>query len=271
MLVLLTVIGCGGQIQSPKEIHELEETDQPEETANPESDSASTDSAEGPEVIDTADEEPCPLDMVLIGEQFCIDRFECAVEELTDGVWQPASPYQTIGEREIRAYPANGIHPQGYISGEEAAMACEAAEKRLCSSEEWLAACQGSEGRTYPYGNNHQQEACNDDYPGGHPVVDFFGTSEGIWDGVHMNDPGINQQPDSLAAGGEFADCVTGDGVHDLHGNLHEWVADSSGIFRGGFYADASINGEGCGYRTTAHTIGYHDYSTGFRCCAEPQ
>ena len=30
---------------------------------------------------------------------------------------------------------------------------------------------------------------------GGHPVVDYFGTADGVWDGVHMNDPGINQQP----------------------------------------------------------------------------
>ena len=57
--------------------------------------------------------------------------------------------------------------------------------------------------------------------------------------------------------------------MHDLHGNLHEWIDDASGIFRGGFYVDASINGAGCSYRTTAHTFGYHDYSTGFRCCAD--
>jgi sulfatase modifying factor 1 len=56
-----------------------------------------------------------------------------------------------------------------------------------------------------------------------------------------------------------------------MHGNPHEWVADTSGIFRGGFYADASLNGPGCTYRTTAYTLGYHDYSTGFRCCFSPQ
>jgi formylglycine-generating enzyme required for sulfatase activity len=85
-----------------------------------------------------------------------------------------------------------------------------------------------------------------------------------------MNDPGINQQPGTLARSGEFSECVSADGAYDLHGNLHEWVADADGTFRGGFYADAAINGEGCSYTTTAHSRSYHDYSTGFRCCADP-
>ena len=34
---------------------------------------------------------------------------------------------------------------------------------------------------------------------------------------------------------------------------------------------DAKINGPGCEYRTTAHAPSYYDYSTGFRCCADPR
>jgi formylglycine-generating enzyme required for sulfatase activity len=110
--------------------------------------------------------------------------------------------------------------------------------------------------------------ACHDTYAGSHPVVDFFGTNQGVWTPTHMNDPGINQQAGTVASGGEFTGCVTPEGVHDLHGNLHEWTADADGIFRGGFFADAVLNGPGCTYRTTAHSRGYHDYSTGFRCCS---
>jgi hypothetical protein len=29
-------------------------------------------------------------------------------------------------------------------------------------------------------------------------------------------------------------------------------------------------NGEGCTYATSAHAFDYHDYSTGFRCCMDP-
>jgi hypothetical protein len=29
------------------------------------------------------------------------------------------------------------------------------------------------------------------------------------------------------------------------------------------------MNGDGCSYKTVAHDADYHDYSTGFRCCAD--
>lgn len=213
---------------------------------------------------------PCPSGMALVEDAFCVDLHEGALEERApDGSWAPASPYLTVGTRTVRAVPAAGIPPQGYISGTEAAAACAASGKRLCTSEEWLAACRGPDELLYPYGAEHVAGACNDHYAGGHPVVDFFGTAEGVWDLAHMNDPGINQQPGTVAPGGVFAACVSAWGVFDLHGNLHEWVADVDGTFRGGFYADASINGPGCTYRTGAHDAGYHDYSTGFRCCAD--
>ena len=230
---------------------------------------AAVDSVDVPGAIDAG---VCPVHMVAVaGAGVCIDAYEGALEELaSDGAYHPASPYQVVGNRIVRAVPAAGIPPQGYISGVEAKRACEAAGKRLCSSTEWLAACRGSTNRMWPYGNAHVDGACNDHYAG-HPVVNFFGTAMGVFDSVHMNNPGINQQPNSLAAGGQFAACVSEAGAFDLHGNLHEWVADEAGTFRGGFYADAKINGEGCTYRTTAHDFTYHDYSTGFRCCSTLQ
>jgi formylglycine-generating enzyme required for sulfatase activity len=208
--------------------------------------------------------------MVLVQGRVCVDRFEAALQALIDDEWVAASPYATVDGRVVRAVPADGAVPQGYISGDEAEAACQQSGKRLCTTDEWLAACQGPDGWTFPYGPDHIAGACNDDYEGGHPVVDYFGTSDGVWDAVHMNDPGINQQPGTVTRGGELAGCESAWGVFDLHGNLHEWVADAEGTFRGGFYADASINGPGCTYRTTAHGRGYHDYSTGFRCCRDP-
>jgi len=210
----------------------------------------------------------CPEGMVeVVG--FCIDRFEATLEEWVDGAWRASSPYEEVDERTVRAAPGEGLVPQAYLSGDEASAACVAADKRLCSSEEWTLACRGPDGWTWPYGDEYVAGACNDAYAGGHPVTDYFGTSSGVWDTEHMNDPGINQQSGTVAAGGAFTACVSSFGVHDLHGNLHEWVDDADGTFRGGFYADGSINGDGCGYVTTAHSRSYHDYSTGFRCCAE--
>ena len=63
--------------------------------------------------------------------------------------------------------------------------------------------------------------------------------------------------------------CTNGYGVYDMVGNIHEWVDDPAGTFQGGYYLDVEQNGDGCGYRTDAHNVTYHDYSTGFRCCAD--
>ena len=203
---------------------------------------------------DTGEEEdgPCPTEMVLAGG-VCIDRWEAFL--------LGQSPYEVPATGTANA--ASGEVPQGYISGVVAGEACAAAGKRLCTLDEWIGACAG----TWPYGDVYVPDACNDTYAGGHPVVDYFGTSDGVWDTEHMNDPGINQQPGTLDPSGANPDCVTPEGVYDLHGNLHEWIADPDGTFKGGFYADGEINGAGCTYTTSAHDFAYHDYSTGFRCC----
>jgi hypothetical protein len=92
----------------------------------------------------------------------------------------------------------------------------------------------------------------------------------GVW--AHLNDPGLGQVDGALAKTGEHAECVNGFGVFDMVGNLHEWVATDPalvhGTFAGGYYLDTTLNGDGCNYRTVAHAHDYHDYSTGFRCCA---
>jgi sulfatase modifying factor 1 len=84
-----------------------------------------------------------------------------------------------------------------------------------------------------------------------------------------MNDPQINQMPGTLALTGAFEGCSNDFGVFDMVGNLHEWISDSDGTFRGGYYMDTRLNGDGCRYTTQAHDTSYHDYSTGFRCCAD--
>ena len=84
-----------------------------------------------------------------------------------------------------------------------------------------------------------------------------------------IDHPCLGQLPDGVAPTGAYVACETDDGVRDMMGNLHEWTADPAGTFRGGFFVDTEINGEGCLYRTTAHDVSHWDYSTGFRCCAD--
>ncbi len=206
-------------------------------------------------IAETTESSSCPPDMVAI-DGFCIDRYEAHL------VGHDPTQVATGGV----AANAAGALPQGYVSGLVAADACEAAGKRLCTIDEWRRACEGPDGTTYPYGDTYDPDACNEGRST-HPVIDVFGGGA-TFSFDQLNDPRLNLLPDSLARSGDYAACVSAEGVADLHGNLHEWIDDPAGTFVGGFYVDASTNGLGCGYTTTAHSVDYHDYSTGFRCCA---
>ena len=207
----------------------------------------------------------CPEEMALVQGRFCIDRWEASLVETTADGEVPFSPYVSPGTRSVRAVSMVDVVPQGYISRDQAEAACEASSKRLCSEEEWVAACQGDPPRQYPYGDERRKGACNDS--GISPLHVYYPESPQTYLPGPMNDPRLNQTPNTVAHTGAFADCVGDLGVYDMVGNLHEWVMSPRATFRGGYFQDTRINGEGCAYRTTAHAAAYHDYSTGFRCC----
>jgi len=208
----------------------------------------------------------CPAGMTPAGGA-CIDRWEAALVLDEGGVAEGWSPYANPGTRAVRAVSAPGLVPQGYINGLQAGAACARAGKRLCTDAEWLRACQGAAGTTYPYGTARENGRCND-ARACHPAVQYFESSDGSVFGM-IGHPCLGQLPDGLARTGSHAGCESADGAFDLMGNLHEWTADPAGTFRGGFFVDTRQNGEGCLYRTTAHDTSHWDYSTGFRCCAD--
>lgn len=201
---------------------------------------------------------------------FCIDRWEASLVQVqADGRESRHSPFHSPGQLPVRAVSQPGVVPQGYISALQAQRACRASGRRLCRDREWVAACRGPQNRTFPYGNSREPGRCNENH-GRHPVVALFGADrQMIWDGIHMNDPQINQLPGTLALTGAFEGCAGEGGIYDMVGNLHEWTASPEGTFRGGYYMDTRMNGDGCLYATRAHDASYHDYSTGFRCCAD--
>ncbi len=220
------------------------------------------------ERFESTTEGACPPDMVTIEGRYCIDRYEAGVVEvMDDGSEQAFSPFGSVTGRRVRAVSRRGVFPQGYISAHEAQRACAGSGKRLCKPQEWTKACRGPEKKQWGYGDRRAPGKCND--RGRNPVVAKFGFRFN-WNTMH--DPALNQMGQTLAKTGQNAECTNGYGVFDMVGNLHEWVADPEGTFQGGYYADVSSwgHGEGCGYVTTAHEARYHDYSTGFRCCADP-
>ena len=214
----------------------------------------------------------CPAGMAPIPTEtggFCIDRYEAGVVEVSSsGKLKSHSPFTPVTGMKVKAIVKKGITPQGYISMVEAEDACEAAGKRLCSNDEWLRACQGKHPTKYPYGDDEIPDRCNArDTTRAHPVIELFGGPDAFYDSSKMNDPRINQLPDTLTKTGEKKKCTNTYGVFDMVGNLHEWTSDPAGSFKGGYYMDTHKNGDGCFYTTTAHGPSYHDYSTGFRCC----
>lgn len=216
----------------------------------------------------------CPAEMALVDGRFCVDRWEGTLVRRAGEKELAVSPFGPIDglESSVRAVSKAGVVPQGYVSGKQAEQACQASGKRLCTTSEWVRACRGPRDLAFPYGGERRAGVCNDDGRRRHPVVEV-GSLLGIdgdrlWrDG--MNEPLLNQLEGTLARTGERSGCTNEWGVFDMVGNLHEWVDDADGTFRGGYFMDTSKNGDGCSYRTTAHDFKYHDYSTGFRCCSD--
>lgn len=214
----------------------------------------------------------CPANMASVDDRFCVDKYEASLVEVLPSGEERAFPYfQAVEGHKVRAVSEKGVYPQGYISGKEAANACKASGKRLCKPEEWRVACKGPEKQRYGYANDRKPGQCND--TGKSPIgmihASTIANGTAFSSNAIMNDPQLNQQPGTLAETGSHGDCSNGYGVYDMVGNIHEWVDDPKGTFQGGYYQDVQKNGEGCGYRTDAHEVWYHDYSTGFRCCAD--
>lgn len=216
----------------------------------------------------------CPWDMVTIRGQYCIDRYEAYVAELLPSgklkkhsVFEPLDP-----AKRYKALNRKGRMPQAYINKLQAEQACFNAGKRLCSDEEWIVACKGKKPTAWPYGEDHQPGRCNDQ--GVSHFLKLFGKDgkeppQSAYTWENLNDPRLNKPPGTCAPAGKFKKCKNSFHVYDMVGNLHEWTSAPGGTFRGGYYLDVKKHGSGCDYRTTAHSPKYHDYSTGFRCCAD--
>jgi formylglycine-generating enzyme len=244
----------------------------------------------------------CGTDMVDVRGQFCIDRYEAVLVDrkqsreispfypptrrLTKALrerWRRDAPLsagalgRTLGVPEppawqlaeefepVAAVRADAV-PNGYLSGVLAEQACRNAGKRLCKIEEWVLACRGEANRKFPYGDQYQDGRCNV-FREAHPAAILHQDPS-----IHHLDPRLNlvraDGAPLLRRTGATAACRStwgADGVHDMAGNLDEWVDDPEGTFVGGFYARGTR--EGCDARITSHALEYFDYSLGVRCC----
>lgn len=183
---------------------------------------------------------PCPDDMARVeGLRTCIDRWESSAAQDGKGA---------IGA----AVSMPGAIPADYVSWEDANASCRAAGKRLCSSDEWLAACRGPAGRRYPYGDDLDVGRCN---------INQYGKKAGK----------LEKRP-----AGSLAGCDNGRGVMDLSGNVWEWTstADTAGALRqlwGGGFANDNVDNElTCGFRKPLYQPKNQRHSgIGYRCCRD--
>ncbi len=218
---------------------------------------------------------PCPQGMVVNGAT-CIDAFEAHLEEIDEAgvvvrVYPPnkSPPLSAKPALRLRAKSSLGVLPQAHIPQRDALAACHLAGKRLCTKQEWLAACRGPSNTAYPHGSRERAGACND--RGVEVLAAIFKqpSAPDTWGFDPMNDPRLHLVPGGPSRTGRFTQCASEVGAFDMVGNLHEWIDDPDGTMLGGFYLDTRTLGEGCNYGTTGHDQHYRDYSTGFRCCQD--
>ena len=175
--------------------------------------------------------------------RFCVDRYE---------------------------YPnQKGVYPVVMASWIEADQACKAEGKRLCTSSEWTFACEGEERLPYPYGVERDPTACNIDRPYRLPDMEAFSYDRKIASEV--------DRLDQRVASGSMSRCVSPFGVHDMTGNVDEWVVnerpdpekniDVSGL-KGGYFGPIRAR---CRPMTNSHNRWFRFYQVGFRCCADPE
>lgn len=143
---------------------------------------------------------------------YYIDKYE-----VSWGQWKRSGlPYSTVtGSRRPRPEPPDwGIldnHPMVNLNWNEAKAYTAWAGKRLPTEAEWEKAARGTDGRTYPWGNEP-------------PTFD-----RAIW----------HDHPQSSMSTSEVSCCAAGAspyGVFNLAGNVYEWCEDT---YDGAFYKTA--------------------------------
>lgn len=156
-----------------------------------------------------------------------------------------------------------GEYPLVVVTYSESKKYCEKVGKRLCTESEWTLACEGEEGRPYPYGYERDETACRIGILAAGPGKDTFRprtlphTARGIdfaWQGKRS---------------GESPRCVSPFGVEDMTGNVDEWTKNVRRygyemIMKGGHWGPAR---QRCRPQTRGHGPYYVRYDQGFRCC----
>jgi hypothetical protein len=132
--------------------------------------------------------------------------------------------------------------PRDMVSHEQAMALCEKEGKRLCSIDEWQAACRGKDKFTYSYGNKY------------HPFK-------------------YNTNTKKVMRSGRKDQCRSWWGMNDMNGNLWEWTSTPSSQKANSFLvAGGAWNGQNLTQckenKFSFYPQNQYPY-VGFRCCRE--
>jgi hypothetical protein len=177
------------------------------------------------------------LSTTKIHKRFCIDRFEFPNKE--------------------------GVVPRDWMTWYEARDEAAKIGKRLCTDSEWTFAAEGQEMRPLPYGDGYHRNSglCNIDR---HEKIDVFHAKT-------PHSPASEMLRSLLVPSGSMPLCVSSTGVHDMAGNIDEFVINESGKP----YVSALKGGHIWHVRqasrpsTLAHGPNFAWYETGTRFCQD--
>ena len=207
-----------------------------------------------------ADEQP--MHRVYV-ETFFMDKYQVSVgqyAQFLDATFQEAPPDWSIMNRS-----QHQKRPIVNVDWADADAYCTWAGKRLPTEAEWEKAARGTDGRTYPWGNEH-------------PRKFFANVSQENW-----NNHG------ALTPVGSFEGGKSPYGIHDMAGNVWEWVSDwydpnyyktspprnptgpprgESKVIRGGSWGSGPEALRSANRET--HSPSFRGLGTGFRCAKTP-
>lgn len=184
----------------------------------------------------------CPSEMspIPVGNG-CIDKWEASAG--TGKLGGPDGKTTTLV-----AVSAPGKMPLIDLTLPQAERACKNAKKRLCTEEEWVAACKGTKQWHYPYGDKFEPRRCND------------------WE---ISEHGMKNSVPT----GSMPNCVTPLGVYDMANNVAEWITIGKGRdrseVRGGTY-NMTIGDSECEEDDYIVLPTDHHKDLGVRCCKTP-